>query len=359
MTFNYNPYLGERDAVIWENMGLVYSIANKFRGSVNQNIGLDDLVSEGTIGLLKAFESFDPTRVEGGIKFSTYAYRLIKWSIMQFIRNKGSCVKVPPSILNTISALNKLNLVDTPPELIAEQTGCTIEHANRVIRHVNSFGVVSLDMPMGDSEESTSRIDMLAKEADFTTVNVKEFINSFDNREQILIRRRMEGATLQTIANEIGISKPYASQIMTRIGECLKKYMEKGEGVFMAVSRNDVRLSILDGVEWFSNISTSSPSIGVNSAGFSINGAAAKVMGVSAGDYVQVGFNDKKDLLIFQKAKSGVLLSKTSGKSGSITVNRKRLGFWLRSKNLVLKRYELQKTESEGIYFIQLERAKK
>ncbi|WP_342417156.1 sigma-70 family RNA polymerase sigma factor [Paenibacillus sp. FSL R10-2782] len=357
MTSNYNPHLGERDAVIQKNMGLVYSIANKFRSSVNQSIGFDDLVSEGTMGLLKAFESYNPSKVEGGIKFSTYAYRLIKWSIMQFIRNKGSCVKVPPSILNTISALNKLNLVDTSLELISEQTGCTIAHANRVTQHVNSFGVTSLDQPIGDSDESTSRIDMLASEADFTTVNVEEFINSFDSREQLLIRRRMDGATLQTIATEIGISKPYASQLMTRIGERLKKYMEKGEGV--AVSRNDVRLSILDGVEWFSNIATSSPSIGINSAGFSINGPAAKVMGLSAGDYVQVGFNDKKALLIFKKAKSGILLSKTVGKSGSISVNRKRLGFWLESKDIVHKRYEPQVVEGEGIYYIQLERTKK
>lgn len=115
----------------------------------------------------------------------------------------------------------------------------------------------------------------------------------------------------------------------------------------------------MDGVEWFSNIATSSPSIGINSAGFSINGPAAKVMGLSAGDYVQVGFNDKKALLIFKKAKSGILLSKTVGKSGSISVNRKRLGFWLESKDIVHKRYEPQVVEGEGIYYIQLERTKK
>lgn len=358
MTSNYNPHLGERDAVIQENMGLVYSIANKFRGSVNQSIGLDDLVSEGTIGLLKAFKSYDPTRVEGGAKFSTYAYIVIKGYIMQFINDKKNCVKVPASILKTIGVLNKFCLEDTPSaELIAEKTGCTIRHAIRVVHHINSFGMVSLDRPVGDNEDSVLLIDMLPTLGDFTSINVEEFINSFDSRERILIRRRMEGATLQSIGTEIGVSQVHASRLVARVGERLKKYMEKGEGV--AVSRNDVRLSILDGVEWFSNVSTSSPSIGVNSAGFSINGAAAKVMGLSGGDYVQVGFNDKKDLLIFQKAKSGVLLSKTVGKSGSITVNRKRLGFWLRSKNLVLQRYELQKAEGEGIYYIQLERAKK
>ncbi|MEC0234432.1 sigma-70 family RNA polymerase sigma factor [Paenibacillus kribbensis] len=358
MTSSYNPHLGERDVVIQENMGLVYYIANKFRGSVNQGIDLDDLVSEGTIGLLKAFEYFDPTRVEGGVKFATYAYHMIKGCIMQFIRSKGSCVKVPPSILNTIGALNKLNIVDTPsPELIAEQTGCTLEHANRVTQHVHSFGVTSLDQPIGDSEDSALRIDLLPTQADFTAINVEEFINSFDSRERILIRRRMEGETLQSIGTEIGVSQVHASRLVARVGERLKKYMEKGEGV--AISRNDVRLSILDGVEWFSNIATSSPSIGINSAGFSINGAAAKVMGLSAGDYVQVGFNDKKDLLVFKKAKSGVLLSKTTGKSGSITVNRKRLGFWLESKDIVHKRYEPQAAEGEGLYYIQLERTKK
>lgn len=358
MTTDYNPHLGYRDVIIQENMGLVYYIANKFRGSVNQGIGHDDLVSEGSLGLLKAFEYFDPTKVEGEAKFASYAYSMIKGYIMQFIRSKKSCIKVPRRILDTIGTLNKLNLVDTPsPELIAEQTGCTIGHAIRVVQHLNSFGMVSLDQPIGDSEDSALRIDLLPTQADFTAITVEEFINSFDSRERTLIRRRMEGATLQSIGTEIGVSQVQASRIMARIGERLKKYMEKGEG--MAVSRNDVRLSILDGVEWFSNMPTSSPTIGINSAGFSINGTAAKIMGLTAGDYVQVGFNAERNLVIFKKDKSGVLLGKTSGKCGSFAVNRKRLGFWLEGKNIVHQRYELQRVEDKGIFFIQIERTKK
>ena len=61
----------ERSAFIEQNLGLVHSCAGRFRG---RGIEYDDLYSAGCMGLVKAYDAFDPAR---GVCFSTYAVPVI------------------------------------------------------------------------------------------------------------------------------------------------------------------------------------------------------------------------------------------------------------------------------------------
>lgn len=97
-----------RKLLIEHNLRLVVYIAKRFE---NTGIGIEDLVSIGTIGLVKAINTFNPSK---NIKLATYASRCIENEILMYIR-KHSCEKVEVSIdepLNTDWDGNELLLSD-------------------------------------------------------------------------------------------------------------------------------------------------------------------------------------------------------------------------------------------------------
>jgi RNA polymerase sigma factor (sigma-70 family) len=82
-------YKSERNELITANLKLVFSVAGKFRFL---GMPYNDLVQEGSIGLLKAIERFDPSK---GFLFSTYAYTAISHHIHAAIEKQASVVRKP------------------------------------------------------------------------------------------------------------------------------------------------------------------------------------------------------------------------------------------------------------------------
>src|SRR5213596_1921292 len=78
-----------RDRMVRANLRLVVNIARSYTG---KGLGLQDLIMEGNLGLLRAVEDFDPTRET---RFSTYASYWIKASIRQGMRDTAKTIRVP------------------------------------------------------------------------------------------------------------------------------------------------------------------------------------------------------------------------------------------------------------------------
>ena len=83
--------VSDRDRKITENIGLVHSVANKFRG---RGADYDDLFQAGCVGLIKAVDNFDETK---GFAFSTYAVPVIMGEIKRIFRD-GGLIKVSRSL---------------------------------------------------------------------------------------------------------------------------------------------------------------------------------------------------------------------------------------------------------------------
>src|SRR5262249_26481509 len=111
------------------NVRLVISIAKTYRG---KGLEFEDLIQDGTTGLHRATELFDP---ELGFKFSTYASRWIHQSIQRALASTGRTITVPGHVSERRRILRQvanrlevgLGRAATPEEL-SEETGVSVQH---------------------------------------------------------------------------------------------------------------------------------------------------------------------------------------------------------------------------------------
>lgn len=91
-----------RNRIVELNLGLVYSVAHRFKDSCS--VPLEDLIQVGSIGLIKAVERYDPFRSK---KLSSYALPSINGSILMYLRDKSRIIKVPRNLQDIYQNIKK------------------------------------------------------------------------------------------------------------------------------------------------------------------------------------------------------------------------------------------------------------
>ena len=136
-----------RDEMIARNLPLVRSLA---RGYLGRGVPFDDLVQEGTVGLVRAVDKFDHGR---GVKFSTYAVWWIRRSIHEALAG-ARLIRIPPTARQQMAAIHRAK-----SELRADGDAATVDAiaqraglSRRTVRSLHAVPHVSasLDEPIGD-----------------------------------------------------------------------------------------------------------------------------------------------------------------------------------------------------------------
>ena len=217
-----------REALVLHNLPLVLSIAGRFRHS---ELGYDDLIQEGILGLLKAADRYNPER---GTRFGTLAVWWIRQSIGRAIANTGRTIRLPVNRAWKLSQLRRITAQlaqqsrDEPRvEDVAERAGVTPEAAAGLLR--DGQNVVSLDAPTDpDDRAALERIaDATAPDPESSVVQrslaqvLEESLARLDEREAQILRLRFgigggEARPLRAIAAEWQMSPEGVRQISER-----------------------------------------------------------------------------------------------------------------------------------------------
>ena len=185
-----NENFDRREMLVIHNLRLVVYIARKFE---NTGVGIEDLVSIGTIGLIKAVNTFRPSKK---IKLATYASRCIENEILMYLRKTASRK-------NEMSIDEPLNVDwDGNELLLSDVLGSDSDSVNRNIEYQDEKRrILSLVKQLSDRERQIMTMR-------FGLFGSKEY-------------------TQKQVADMMGISQSYISRLEKRIVQKLKREIEK------------------------------------------------------------------------------------------------------------------------------------
>lgn len=224
------------------NLRLVTSISKKY---LSRGLEIEDLIQEGSLGLMKAIQKFD---YRMGNKFSTYATWWIRQAITRAIADQGRTIRIPVHMVETINKLNKVerSLIQkygrdpTIDELCEEMGGSVNGFTTKKISLIKKLNVepVSLDKPIGSDEESQF-VDFV-KDNNILTPDqftekglVAEHINQLfksvlKEKEETIIKMRYGLApypgpmTLEEVGEHFGVTRERIRQIEAKALRKLK-----------------------------------------------------------------------------------------------------------------------------------------
>lgn len=147
-----------KDEMIEANLRLVYAIASRYRGL---GVAFDDLVQEGTIGLVRAVDRFDHRR---GLKVSTYAVWWIRRALIDAV-GQARTIRIPAQAGRAIAALEHAETelrrdagAAPTTEAVAERTGMSV----RRLRSLRSAARVTVSLDASIGEDGTSLVELVA-----------------------------------------------------------------------------------------------------------------------------------------------------------------------------------------------------
>lgn len=236
-----------RDRMVRANLRLVVNIA---RGYTGKGLGLQDLIEEGNLGLLRAVEGFDPSV---GTRFSTYASYWIKQSIKRALINSSKTIRIPAYMVELLSKWRRASarlseeLGRTPThEEVARMLGLPkkklpiIKKAIRINNSTPQSDQTESGWSLGEmvTDERLKAPDEELLDHDILR-HAMELLDHLEAREATVLKMRFglgdeEPHTLKEIGAALGLTRERVRQIETealrKLADGLTDPRERGMG---------------------------------------------------------------------------------------------------------------------------------
>lgn len=210
------------DELVCANLRFVISVAKKFQ---HQGLTLEDLISEGNLGLIRAAHKFEAER---GFKFITCALWWVRQAIVESITMNGKAIRLPLSRIRDMAkvkkAINEFNARESRDpifEEIVRETGLTESKVVMSMKAVNTMS--SMDEPIGEENftlgdtisDDTFKTDDSGTSEKIDAVN--RILDTLTDREKMIIQLTFgvgaEEKTIEEISATIGLGKERIRQI--------------------------------------------------------------------------------------------------------------------------------------------------
>ncbi len=231
--------------LVLANLRLVVKIALEYKNSYKNVM---DLIQEGNIGLMKAVSKYDPSK---GAKLSYYARWWIRSYILKFILDNFRLVKIGTTqeqkklFYNLLKEKQRLmNLGITPDvKLLSDNLGVSEKAVMEMDQRLGAGQEVSLDKPLDEdggrhvladliSQDHDSLDDQLSdlENLEILKNNLESFVKGLKPRDQEIFKKRLLSEvpeSLQSIADQYGVSRERIRQVEERLIDQLKIYMSE------------------------------------------------------------------------------------------------------------------------------------